>query len=69
MITIIECCKDFYLFDKLLLSSAYSRVLLNRQKKDTSHAIKSEIVILNFMTLGADLVMLSDKKRECYDVW
>ena len=35
VISIIECYKDFHLYDKFLLSSAYSRVLSNR-KEDTS---------------------------------
>ena len=67
-----EHYNDFHLYDKFLLFAAYSRpgpiekkALAKRSK--FSLIRKGKIVTLSFMTLGMDLVLMSDK-RKCYDV-
>lgn len=66
VIIIIECCENFHLYVKFLLSSAYSRVQPNR-KEDTMQTKRiiisldgKDFYILSFMTLGMDLVIMSD---------
>ena len=60
----IKCYKDFHLYNKFLLSSAYSgadpiakKVLAKRSEFSLIRADK--IVMLSFMTLG---IIMSDKK-------
>ena len=67
VIKTIECYKDFHLYDKFLLSSAYSgadpiakKALAKRSEFSLIRTDK--IIMLSFMTLGMDLVMMSDKK-------
>ena len=66
VIIIIECYENFHLYVKFLLSSAYSRVQPNR-KEDTMQKKRiiisldgKDFYILSFMTLGMDLVIMSD---------
>ena len=70
VISTIECWKDFHLYDKFLLSSAYSGADPVAKKalikwSEFSLIMADKIVMLPFMTLGMDLVMLSDIKGEC----
>ena len=64
---IIECYKDFHLYDKFLLSWAYSRVRPIKKKilckrKEFLLVWAKKIFILPFVTLGMDLVIMSDIK-------
>ena len=72
VINTIKHYNDFHLYDKFLLSAAYSRpgpiekkALAKRSK--FSLIREGKIVTLSFMTLGMDLILMSDK-RECYAV-
>ena len=67
VISTIDCYKDFHLYDKFLLFSAYygadpisKKALAKQSEFSLIRANKS--VMLSFMTLRMDLVMMSDKK-------
>ena len=67
VISTIEKYKDFHLYDKFILYSAYSgadsiakKALAKRSEVSLTRA--DEIDMLSFMTLGMDLIMMSDKK-------
>ena len=67
VIKTIECYKDFHLYDKFLLSSAYSGADPIAKKAPAKRGEFSlirtdKIIMLSFITLGMDLVMMSDKK-------
>ena len=68
VVSIIECYKDFHLYDKFLLFSTYSRIRLNRKKilaKQSEFSLirADKILMLSLMTLGTNLVIMSDEKR------
>ena len=68
MIISIECYKDFHLYEKFyfpqLIQEPDPVTKKALVKRNEFTLIREEmIVMLFFMTLGMDLVMMSDKKR------
>ena len=67
VISTIECYKDFHLYDKFYFPQLIQepdpipkKPLTKRSEFSLIRAAK--IVMLSFMTLGMDLVLMSDKK-------
>ena len=67
VIRTIECYKDFHLYDKFYFPQLIQETDLIEKKalakrSEFSLIRADKIVVLTFMTLGMDLVMMSDKK-------
>ena len=69
MIHTIECYKDFHLYDKFhfpgLIWELNPKAKKALAKRSEFSLIRiDKIVMLSFMTLGMDLIMISDKQGE-----
>ena len=67
VIRTIECYKDLHLYDKFYFPQLIQETDLIEKKalakrSEFSLIRADKIVVLTFMTLGMDLVMMSDKK-------